>query len=80
MKVSELFNVNGYGVIVTGGASGIGLGYAEALAENGARVTLLDSHAQRIAEETRRLQAAGWDVQGKVVRCHGSRCPRQGFR
>jgi NAD(P)-dependent dehydrogenase (short-subunit alcohol dehydrogenase family) len=67
MKVSELFNVNGFGVIVTGGASGIGLGYAEALAENGARVTLLDSHAQRITEETRRLQAAGLDVQGKVV-------------
>jgi short-subunit dehydrogenase involved in D-alanine esterification of teichoic acids len=26
MKVSELFDVSGYGVIVTGGASGIGLG------------------------------------------------------
>ena len=42
MKVSELFDVSGYGVIVTGGASGIGLGYVEALAGNGARVTLLD--------------------------------------
>ena len=67
MKVSELFDVKGYGVIVTGGASGIGLGYAEALAENGARVTLLDSHAGRIADETNRLQAAGFDVQGRVV-------------
>ncbi len=45
MKISELFKVDGYGVIVTGGASGLGLGYAEALAENGARVTLLDVDA-----------------------------------
>ena len=42
MKISELFKVEGYGVVVTGGASGLGLAYAEALAENGARVTLLD--------------------------------------
>ena len=67
MKVSELFDVSGYGVIVTGGASGIGLGYVEALAENGARVTLLDLDAGRVSEETGRLQAAGLDVQGRVV-------------
>ena len=36
MKISDLFKVDGYGVVVTGGASGIGLGYAEALASNGA--------------------------------------------
>ena len=67
MKVSELFDVSGYGVIVTGGASGIGLGYVEALAGNGARVTLLDRDAGRVSEETGRLQAAGLDVQGRVV-------------
>jgi len=53
--------------IVTGGASGIGLGYAEALAGNGARVTLLDIDAQRMADETGRLTAAGLDVRGEVV-------------
>ncbi|HUN28078.1 MAG TPA: SDR family NAD(P)-dependent oxidoreductase [Steroidobacteraceae bacterium] len=67
MKISKLFNVEGYGVIVTGGASGLGLGYAEALAENGARVTLLDAHPQRLAEETRRLRNAGFDVRGEVL-------------
>ena len=67
MKVSDLFNVKGYGVIVTGGASGIGLGYAEALASNGARVTILDVHAQRVEDETRRLRGAGLDVRGAVV-------------
>ena len=67
MKISELFKVEGYGVIVTGGASGLGLGYAEALAENGARVTILDVDAARIEQETRRLQALGLAVRGEVV-------------
>jgi len=67
MKISQLFNVEGYGVVVTGGASGLGLGYAEALAENGARVTLLDVSAERIAQETRRMREAGYDVRGEVV-------------
>jgi NAD(P)-dependent dehydrogenase (short-subunit alcohol dehydrogenase family) len=67
MKIAELFKVQGYGAIVTGGASGLGLGYAEALAENGARVTLLDAHAERVAEETARLRSAGLDVRGEVV-------------
>ncbi len=67
MKIAELFKVEGYGVIVTGGASGLGLGYAEALAENGARVTLLDVHPQRVAEEAQRLTRAGLDVRGEVV-------------
>ncbi len=35
MKIADLFKVEGYGVVVTGGASGLGLGFAEALAENG---------------------------------------------
>jgi NAD(P)-dependent dehydrogenase (short-subunit alcohol dehydrogenase family) len=66
-KISELFNVAGYGVVVTGGASGIGLALTEALAGNGARVTMLDVHPQRIETETKRLRGAGLDVRGKVV-------------
>ncbi len=67
MKVSELFKVEGYGVVVTGGASGLGLGYAEALAENGAGVTILDVDAGRIEHETRRLRDLGFNVRGEVV-------------
>ena len=67
MTINELFKVDGYGVIVTGGASGLGLGYAQALAENGARVTLLDVDAGRIDEETRRLKGLGFAVRGEVV-------------
>jgi NAD(P)-dependent dehydrogenase (short-subunit alcohol dehydrogenase family) len=67
LKIEELFSVNGYGVVVTGGASGLGLGYAEALAENGAAVTLLDVDAARVAEETRRLRSLGLSARGEVV-------------
>jgi NAD(P)-dependent dehydrogenase (short-subunit alcohol dehydrogenase family) len=67
LKVEELFSVNGYGVVVTGGASGLGLAYAEALAENGAAVTLLDVDAARVAEETRRLRSLGFSARGEVV-------------
>jgi NAD(P)-dependent dehydrogenase (short-subunit alcohol dehydrogenase family) len=67
MKINEHFNVEGLGVIVTGGASGLGLGIAEALAENGARVTILDVDAVRIGQETRRLQGLGLAVRGEIV-------------
>ena len=67
IKVSDLFKVDGYGVLITGGASGIGLGYAEALAYNGARVTLLDIDRQRTENETKRLNDAGLCVRGVVA-------------
>lgn len=67
MKVAELFSVEGYGVVVTGGASGLGLGFAEALAENGAAVTLLDVDADALDTEVARLTGDGYDVRGDVV-------------
>ena len=66
-KIGELFNVAGYGAVVTGGASGIGLAFAEAFAANAARVTLLDVDGKRIESETKRLRDAGLDVRGKLV-------------
>ena len=65
--LTELFSVEGQGVVVTGGASGIGLGYAEAMAANGAKVTLLDLDGQRIETEVARLAALGLAVRGAVV-------------
>jgi NAD(P)-dependent dehydrogenase (short-subunit alcohol dehydrogenase family) len=67
VKSDQLFKVEGYGVIVTGGASGLGLAFSEALAENGARVTMFDVDAERIARECERLRALGYAVRGEVV-------------
>jgi len=67
VKSQELFSVAGQGAIVTGAGSGLGLAIAEALAENGARVTLLDVDADRIATETRGLAERGCAVRGEVV-------------
>ena len=67
MQAAEMFKVQDYGVIVTGGASGIGLACAEVLAEHGARVCMLDLNAERLEREGGRLRDAGWDVRGVAV-------------
>ena len=67
MKAAEMYKVEGYGVVVTGGASGIGLGFTEVLAENGARVTMLDISQERLDHEVKRLTGKGWEVRGMRV-------------
>ena len=67
MKSAQLFSVAWQGAIVTGAGSGLGLAIAEALAENGARVTLLDVDAERVAAETTRFGAQGYAVRGEAV-------------
>jgi NAD(P)-dependent dehydrogenase (short-subunit alcohol dehydrogenase family) len=42
MKANDIFNLEGRAAVVVGGASGIGLGIARALIDNGARVTIAD--------------------------------------
>jgi NAD(P)-dependent dehydrogenase (short-subunit alcohol dehydrogenase family) len=64
MTISEMFSVRGFGVIVTGGASGIGLACAEALAEAGARVAIFDLDSKSLDEQIGRISAQGWDVRG----------------
>jgi NAD(P)-dependent dehydrogenase (short-subunit alcohol dehydrogenase family) len=67
VKSEQLFSVEGYGVIVTGGASGLGLAFTEALAENGASVTMLDVDAAALAQESRRLQQLGYQARAEVL-------------
>jgi NAD(P)-dependent dehydrogenase (short-subunit alcohol dehydrogenase family) len=62
MKIADLFNVEDYGAVVTGAASGLGLGFTEALVANGARVTMLDMNSTALQAESRRLQESGHDV------------------
>ena len=67
MNVSSRFDVAGFGVIVTGGASGLGLAYGEVLAAHGARVTLIDVDADSLTAEVSRLQEEGFDVRSAVA-------------
>jgi NAD(P)-dependent dehydrogenase (short-subunit alcohol dehydrogenase family) len=67
VDVSSRFEVGGFGVIVTGGASGLGLAYGEVLAAHEARVTLIDVDADRVAAHASRLQAEGLDVRSAVA-------------
>jgi NAD(P)-dependent dehydrogenase (short-subunit alcohol dehydrogenase family) len=67
VNVSSQFEVAGFGVIVTGGASGLGLAYGEVLAAHGARVTLIDVDAGAVAEQASRLESEGLDVRGAVA-------------
>jgi len=67
VSVTSRFDVAGFGVIVTGGASGLGLAYGEALAEHGARVTLIDVDADAIAVQVSRLQNDGLEVRGAIA-------------
>jgi NAD(P)-dependent dehydrogenase (short-subunit alcohol dehydrogenase family) len=67
MKAAQLFDVSGLATIVTGAASGIGLAYAEAMADNGARVTLIDIDSQSLDAAVRRLSERGGEVRGQVL-------------
>jgi NAD(P)-dependent dehydrogenase (short-subunit alcohol dehydrogenase family) len=74
VNVSSRFDVSGFGVIVTGGASGLGLAYGEVLAAHGARVTLIDVDAGAVEAQAARLQGEGLDVRPAVadVTDHGA--------
>jgi NAD(P)-dependent dehydrogenase (short-subunit alcohol dehydrogenase family) len=67
MKSALLFDVSDLAVIVTGAASGIGFAYAEAMADNGAKVTMIDSHPENLDIALEQLRERGGDVRGKVL-------------
>lgn len=63
MKTLDQFNIAGRSALVTGGASGIGLAYAEAMAEAGAKVTIADLDGEGAEREAARLRGEGAEVQ-----------------
>ena len=62
MKTLDQFDIRGRSALVTGAASGIGLAYAEAMAEAGARVTLSDIDAEGAEREAARLCGLGHEA------------------
>jgi NAD(P)-dependent dehydrogenase (short-subunit alcohol dehydrogenase family) len=67
MKIDDLFKVRGLSVLITGGASGIGLAYAQAMAENGARIMVADINQEALAGAATALTALGAEVAGDTV-------------
>ncbi|MGJ7531480.1 SDR family NAD(P)-dependent oxidoreductase, partial [Variovorax sp. GB1P17] len=67
MKTERLFDVSGSVVAITGAASGIGLGYAEVMAANGACVTLIDMNREALDQAVATLSATGGHVTGAVA-------------
>jgi NAD(P)-dependent dehydrogenase (short-subunit alcohol dehydrogenase family) len=67
VKQQDLFNINGHVAFVTGAASGLGLAFAEVMAENGATVVLTDVDAAGLERATSRLTSAGCTVEQAIV-------------
>ncbi|WP_374530709.1 SDR family NAD(P)-dependent oxidoreductase [Novosphingobium sp.] len=62
MSILGKFDISGRSALITGAASGIGLAYAEAMAEGGASVTLTDIDGEGAEREAARLRSEGFDA------------------
>ena len=59
MSAADIFDLKGRVALVTGASSGLGVRFAEVLAENGAAVALVARRADRLAAVKARIDAAG---------------------
>jgi len=67
MQSANLFRVDGRTAFVTGASSGLGVVFAEALAEAGANVVLAARREDRLHEVAKRIEATG--RRALVIRC-----------
>jgi NAD(P)-dependent dehydrogenase (short-subunit alcohol dehydrogenase family) len=67
MKMEKLFDVTGNVSLVTGASSGLGLAMAEVMAENGARVVMVDVNSERLNTAVERMKGAHLAVEGAVA-------------
>jgi NAD(P)-dependent dehydrogenase (short-subunit alcohol dehydrogenase family) len=63
MKQAELFDITGHVAIVTGAASGLGLAFAEVMAENGATVVMVDLNEAELTRHASRLATTSCAVE-----------------
>jgi 3-oxoacyl-[acyl-carrier protein] reductase len=59
MTAAQIFDLHGQVALVTGASSGLGLRFAECLAENGASVVLVARRVDRLAEVKAKIEKAG---------------------
>ena len=59
MKISELLNIKGKVAVVTGASSGLGVTFAEALAEGGANLVLAARRAEKLNEVAVQMRKLG---------------------
>ena len=59
MTAAQIFDLHGKVALVTGASSGLGVRFAECLAENGAAVVLVARRADRLADLKARIEKSG---------------------
>src|SRR5580704_7279903 len=67
MRTLDQFDIKGRSALVTGGASGLGLAYAEAMVEAGAAVTIADIDFEGAEREAARLRAEGYEARAAAL-------------
>jgi 3-oxoacyl-[acyl-carrier protein] reductase len=72
MEAAQIFDLTGKVALVTGASSGLGVRFAEVLAENGAASVLVARRADRLAALARRIEAAG----GRALAVEADVCDR----
>jgi 3-oxoacyl-[acyl-carrier protein] reductase len=72
MSAAQIFDLHGRVALVTGASSGLGVRFAEVLAENGAAVALVARRAERLDALKARIEQAG----GKAIAVEADVCDR----
>ncbi len=76
MTAARIFDLAGKVALVTGASSGLGVRFAECLAENGASVALVARRADRLAAVQARIEGAG----GRAVAVAADVCDRKAMQ
>jgi len=76
MAAQTIFDLSGKVALVTGASSGLGVRFAEVLAENGAAVALVARRAERIEALKARIERSG----GRAIAVEADVCARAAMR